>query len=544
MKTRATMVLVAFAGSVLTATALAGPGIPADFEVIYTKKAGDPKAQVSGQKDLAGDPIATEWKAMEDLVVSYDGRDWVLKGRNQLGTDLETLIELGNDVFGDALAQEGQPIPGGATGELFDFFSSTLMPSFNDAGEYAFAARARGGVASVFQKCMYWNGSTLKIVAQMGDLYLGLVDTTVSGDETAGNSIGSLQILNDGRITAHDSTIVNINSLRRPAIFYSDSIHTRGTSSVQFTSFKQKNVSAVGGSIWDGIDSTQFHNTPDGAHWMAEGDDIGATTQDKILVVDDVVVMREGLSVDMSTGGTGPLMADIFANRMIPNGDWLSRGDQPTPNLDDDWFVRNGILVAKTGDPITPTLRGAENWGAVFSGIAGNNLGDWVLVGNTDNADPAINEVMVYNDSFYDIQTVVAREGDPVDLDGNGAFDDDAFIGRGTNTLTAFAANDVYITDQKLVYFIANLRDGAGNDLQSNPSFGTPDAFMRRLVDPCPADLVRDGVVDIFDLLQLLSAWGTDGFGAVLDLPRNSVDVADLMKLLSAWGDCFPPVKK
>lgn len=538
MNRKKTFVLVAFAGSMLTATAFAGP-IPADFEVIYTKKTGHAKAQVPGQKDLAGDPIASEWRALEDLIVSYDGKHWILKGRNQLGSDLETNQTLGSDLVGNALAQEGQPIPGGAAGELFEFFSSTML-QFNDAGEYGFAARARGGVAAVFQKIMYWNGSTLKIVAQMGDLYVGLVDTTVSGDETAGNSIGSIQILNDGRFTAHDTTIVNINSLRRPAIFYSDSIHTRGTSSVQFTSFKQKNVSAVGGSLWDGIDSTQFLNTSDGSSWMAEGDDIGATTQDKILVVDDVVVMREGLPVDMSTGGTGPNMADVFDNRMIPTGDWMSRGDDAG---DDDWFVINGVLIAKTGDAITPTLRGAESWGPIFLGINGNRHGDWVLVGNTNNADPATNEVIVYYDSFYDIHTVVAREGDPVDLDGNGSFDDDAFIGRATNTLTAFAANDVFITDQKMLYFIANLNDGAGNDLQSNPSFGTPDALMRQLVDPCPADLARDGVIDVFDLFVLLSNWGTDGDGAVMALPRNTVDVFDLFKLLSAWGPCFPVEK-
>lgn len=537
MRKSATMVLVIFAGGFLAATALAG-GADADIEVIYTKKAGDPKAQVPGQLDLAGMPVATEWRALEDLIVSPDGTTWFLKGRNQLGSDLETLALLGKDDTGDALAQEGQPIPGGATGELFDFFSTTLMP-FNEDNDYGFACRARGGLATVFQKVMYWDGTSLKIVAQMGDSLVGLSDPDGAGNETAGNSIGSIQILNDGRFTAHDTTIVNINSLWRPAIFYSDSID-RGTSSVVFTKFKQRNADSFGGSTIVGLDSATFENTPDGSSWMTEASDSSGTATDKILVVNDVVVMKEGSSVDMSTGGSSPPMADIFANRMVANGDWIARGDYGTPVVDNDWFVINGVLIAQTGDLIVTSLRGGENWGAIFSGMAANNNGDWVLVGNTDNVDLSANEIILYYNAAYDRTEIVAREGDPVDLDGNGMFDDTAFIGRATNTLSAFAANDVWLTDDGLLYFIANLHDGAGNDLNSNPVFGTPEALMRLLVDPCPTDLDKDGDTDVFDLFILLDSWDTDGDGAVIALPRNNVDVFDLFEMLDAWGDCFP----
>jgi hypothetical protein len=148
----------------------------------------------------------------------------------------------------------------------------------------------------------------------------------------------------------------------------------------------------------------------------------------------------------------------------------------------------------------------------------------------------------VYYNAIYDMILVVAREGDPVDLDGNGTFDDDAYIGRGTNTLTAFEPNDAFLTDNGLLYFIANLRDDpvSGNDLNSNPVSGTPQAFMRRLVDPCPSDLNRDGETNVADLFLLLAAWGTDGNGAVIALARNTVDVNDLFRLLAAWGECFP----
>ncbi len=47
-----------------------------------------------------------------------------------------------------------------------------------------------------------------------------------------------------------------------------------------------------------------------------------------------------------------------------------------------------------------------------------------------------------------------------------------------------------------------------------------------------------DGVVDVFDLLELLANWGTSGPGANIAEPTNVVDVFDLLDLLAAWGNC------
>ncbi len=57
-------------------------------------------------------------------------------------------------------------------------------------------------------------------------------------------------------------------------------------------------------------------------------------------------------------------------------------------------------------------------------------------------------------------------------------------------------------------------------------------------VDECPADLNGDGVVDVSDLLMLLSDWGPcDGCDSDLNEDGN-VDVSDLLILLSEWGAC------
>jgi hypothetical protein len=77
---------------------------------------------------------------------------------------------------------------------------------------------------------------------------------------------------------------------------------------------------------------------------------------------------------------------------------------------------------------------------------------------------------------------IVAREGDPVDLDGNGLYDDDCFIGRGNNTLTAFSADNAFLTDEGVLYMFINLRNGAGVDLQPTPAFSTPLALIRKRI--------------------------------------------------------------
>ncbi len=60
----------------------------------------------------------------------------------------------------------------------------------------------------------------------------------------------------------------------------------------------------------------------------------------------------------------------------------------------------------------------------------------------------------------------------------------------------------------------------------------------------CPADIAEsggatpDGDVNVFDLLELLANWGTNGPGADIAPLSNVVDVFDLLDLLAAWGSC------
>lgn len=479
----------------------------AGMQVIYSKISGNPTATIPGTLDLNGNPAPTEWRAMEDLVISPDGTRWALKGRTQLGGDLETIIVMGSGVTGTMFAQEGQHILGGGADERYDFFGS-VFGRFNTLNQFAFTARARTAAtgstsAANGQRALFWDGTALTLVFKQGDLIAGLLDVAPapSGDETFGNSVGQVHPLDNGTIGSQDPTIGNVNSLRRPALMYS----TGGVN----TGFQQSGVTTVTGlggvgiETWKSISNAttdRFATTPDGAHWLAKGTINQATTIDDVLVYDGTIVLQEGSPI----GASGVTVSTILATSLLSDGTWLVRGSSSAGTA---YAVRNGAVIAKGGDPIT--IGSSEHWtGSNFSALNGNRVGDWVALGTTDNGNPAADTVVVLNGT-----DVIVREGEPVDLDGNGQFDDDVFIGRGNNTLAAFIADTLYITDDRVVYFIANLRNGAGSDLNTTvPTFGTPNALIRlALSTACNAcDVNCDAAVNTNDVAAFIDlALGT-----------------------------------
>jgi hypothetical protein len=66
-------------------------------------------------------------------------------------------------------------------------------------------------------------------------------------------------------------------------------------------------------------------------------------------------------------------------------------------------------------------------------------------------------------------------------------------------------------------------------------------AFLLVPLGSCPADLDGDGEINVFDLLEVLGAWGECPVGSICwsDLNGDTVvNVQDLLILLGAWGPC------
>jgi hypothetical protein len=116
-----------------------------------------------------------------------------------------------------------------------------------------------------------------------------------------------------------------------------------------------------------------------------------------------------------------------------------------------DFVVKNGTVVAATDQPIVAgatELFDDAPFTATFFANAINNNGQFVIGGTTNSAlGTDFDAVLVFNNQF-----VIAREGDPVDLDGNGLFDDNVFI-------DVFGNDDLTLTDDLQVHFVASLQD-------------------------------------------------------------------------------------
>ncbi|NUP95324.1 MAG: hypothetical protein HUU28_04090 [Planctomycetaceae bacterium] len=492
--------------NILVAAALfCAPASAQSLQVIYCEIPASPKSVVPGALETTtGLPEATNFRALEDLFVSPDGSRWMIKARTQQGSDEENIMLLGSGLSGTMFAQEGQPVPGGVSGELVDFFGSGVG-RFDSTNRFAYSLRARGGLSSTFQKVVVWNGTSSTITTQMGDLYTGLQDIPAnpSGDETVGNSIGSIHLLDDGRVGAQDSTIGNISTTRRPAIFYDRAMfHQADVTSVT-------DLAGTGSITIDGVSANTFYSSPDGAHWVAIMDIDTTTSSNNSLVYDGRVVVQNNVLIP----STAITCGSIFASDIAADGRWYARGrdNSSTAASAPDWAVHQGVLIAKTGDPIGSS---GLNFGDTFYAFSVNANGDWAIACNTNDANAGTNDVLVVNGE------IVAREGDPVDVDGNGLFDDNAFLGRGVNTNACFQANDVALTDNGRVYFFATLRDGANADLGSNPSFGTPDVMIAIDLGPscgasvsyCTAGTSTNGCVATISASGTASASAASGF--------------------------------
>ena len=55
---------------------------------------------------------------------------------------------------------------------------------------------------------------------------------------------------------------------------------------------------------------------------------------------------------------------------------------------------------------------------------------------------------------------------------------------------------------------------------------------------PCTGDTNRDAVIDVLDLLNVISAWG-ECTSCLEDIDGSgSVDVLDLLAVIGNWGNC------
>ena len=477
----------------------------ATVEVLYCQITGHSKALVPAGAGLAP---GTEFKVQigtgfDRPYASSNGRKFFFTGLANLATtEDECYIVVDNyGATAATVAREGTAF-GSPTGDLLGTGDQRM--GINSNGHFVFGVDTNA-VTTADKFVIKWDGANFVTVAREGDLIPG------SATETWGNGMNSGHILNDGQpvFCAVDTGGINPTT-------------TDDYCMVSNVIFRQTGDFVVGGTIWDAFNSSDVWATPDGSHTMIVGDDNSATTQDRILALDNVVQAREGVpligssyvsNMSVGFGGTESLLCN--------DGSYLLRGH----NVDlEDWVLRNGVVVASTDDPIVPAsteLFDDTPFGDCFFTIAGNAVGHYIVGGTTNAVDPNNNAVLI-----LDGERIVLRENDMVDLNGNGLDDDDAFI-------ATFNNDDCFLTDDLKLVLFADVRNAALVSLGQ--------MVLKVDINTCPGDIAPpggNGAVNILDLLRVVQSWG-HASGDPADVNDDgTVNILDLLLIVSQWGAC------
>jgi hypothetical protein len=544
---RAWALVVAAAGLAVSGSAF-GVGI----ETIYTKYAGSPTSAIPGPVDLNGAPATSDWKAIESMVISPGGGHWLVKGRTNLGSDLEHIVVIGSGRTGTMLVQEGQFAPGGGADERYENFgggqSSAPAPigRFDGTGKFAFSSEVRVGATGQTypangERIFVWNGSTFSVAVAQNDPYTGVFDTPTApgggspGDETAGSALSAVHLLNNGTVGFNDATIAHTGFTLAIGNFYNHALFHQGGGTDTVIGLGGVGTPTFAAST--GVPKDRFVTTPDGQHWMMVGTIAGSPSRN-VLVRDGTVIVQAAQPPVAGVANVGTI--SNFA--LLPNGHWFAWGTYQAQG--GFWALKDGALAARTGDPIT--TGSTETWGSTVYMLTGNQRGDWAIQGTT-SAAAAANEVLVAHAAGT--ESVLAREGDMVDINNDGVDNDNAFLGSGGGSGPTFINTTMGMSDDGWLYFFADIHDSSGADLNSPSFFGDPTAFVRVHFTPTStcgsADFNGDGdlgtdsdIAAFFSCLagDCCATCGSADFNGDGDLGTDS-DIESFFRVL-AGGPC------
>jgi hypothetical protein len=240
-----------------------------------------------------------------------------------------------------------------------------------------------------------------------------------------------------------------------------------------------------------------------GAHWIAEiATDTGSSANDGAMLYDGELLMAGGLpvveggAVPESIGGLAGENWDNFDFcGVTEDGQWLLTGDTDySDTLLDEIVVVNGVIVLREGDLVD----GMPLNGSIEGGYM-NEQGDWAVIWDVDTADANV-EVLILNGS------IVLMEGMPVDVDGDGVWDDGTAVADFTG-ISSLVLADRDAQGRARAYFTADCEvPGAAPvagqvDLPADERLGLDEPYVAeetsRAVIELGLVLAPEGVVSI-----------------------------------------------
>jgi hypothetical protein len=442
----------------LLVASLAGTAFAQSYslQILYTNTAGHPANVVPGIPGSIFNAGGASTSAFDRPAVSSNGAHLAIVALAE--TAIAGVTSANDDcllVDGTLALREGDVCPWPAGAETVG-----LMPSnycVNNSANLLLDNNS-SGPTTADDYLVLRTGGVWSILAQEGQLVSPLVPG-LTGDAGAGKWSSVFDGFN---LTNGDVPYFRADNLTGL---------TTGTTNDDIVAlgggFRQKGVwvpfNQAGGATnaWEIFDADDLYVSPDGSVVLIQGDLLGATTSDDVLVLNDIVFIQEG-SILLGSTFVNPV-ANIVKPWVDHAGNWYARGNNATTG--DDWVVRNGAVVADSTGTWEVVPGSGEHWtddpsvsfADCFFAFDGDSFGNYIIAGLTDFPTLTRNAVI----AFYDANGnsfIVAREGDAVDMNGNGIDDDDRYI----NT---FGNDDIVLLDDGRIITIVTLKNGAGTSV-------------------------------------------------------------------------------
>ncbi|MGE3110061.1 MAG: lamin tail domain-containing protein [Phycisphaerales bacterium] len=424
---------------------------------------------------------------------------WVLSADTDIAdATMDRVMLRGSGTSFEVVAQEGVTLPPNASPiGTFD----GLM-GVNDSGDFAFSATVDPSTDGIIKSV----AGLLSVPARTNAPV-----NPISG-AFFGSTIHSPSIQNDGSVSFY-ANMTGLPTASDTALFTDDgnsvlaqegvSIPTGqiGGATNAFLSFD------TGSGVGTGLFVSSDGNSYSSAAALA-----GGTATDRVHVLNNAVIAQEGALLPNSSFSSP--VSSIVMNNLDPDGPVIFYGSNADTQ---DWVATPSALLAARDAEIFPAAGihwaeagFAQTYFLAFTGPRGK----YIIGGLTDSPDPNANALLVYNSS-----RVVLSENDPVDLNANGVFDDDAYI-------HIFRDDMGFISCDGWLYVNVRLRSGAGICSGSPTEVG--QAFIRVRAF-CPSDWNDDGTTNSQDFFDFITDFFSGNADINCDGQTNSQDFFDFL---------------
>lgn len=409
---------------------------------------------------------------------SPDNSRWAMFADTDLATTIDQVILVGSGLSFSVGVQEG--VTTLDLGDRVGIIDTVI--GINDSGQYCFSTNTDHATLTIDEVVVKWDGAQFVTVAREGSQC-----PAFGAGVNYGTASSSATIRNDGKV-AFTTNITGQTTTTDTVLLADDGQTLVAQEGVTIpgnqdggTTFTYK---AFDSGATDGQGYFAHALSPTG-FIMSGTINHSNLAMDRVTVVNGNVVTQEGVILPGSGFPSPPSTTAPLLVNLEPDGTWFAYGSNADAQ---DWVVRNGVVIAKTDDPIVPSA--AETWSddtgyaQTFFFALGNNNGDYVVGGKTNSTNAFSDAVLVQNGIW-----VIARENDPIDLDNNGVFDDQVY-------LSVFRDDFAFMTNTEM-WLVVRMR----NEAEALCDAGTDDigqALIRvRLVTP--GDMNCDGKIDGLD---------------------------------------------